>query len=71
MWGRSRPHRHPMQLLPQLYGVGATALWCELATYGLLLLVGAIFPLRASPEDEMGGSTSRCTAKRFSDCISI
>jgi len=46
---------HPMQLLTQLYGVVATALWCGLATYGLLKLVGAVFPLRASPEDEMAG----------------
>ncbi len=46
---------HPMQLLTQLYGVAATALWCGVATYGLLRLVGAIFPLRASPEDEMVG----------------
>ena len=43
-----------MQLLTQLYGVGATTLWCGLATYGLRL-VGAIFPLRASPKDEMAG----------------
>jgi Amt family ammonium transporter len=46
---------HPMQLLIQLYGVAATALWCGLATYALLRLVGAVFPLRASPEDEMAG----------------
>ncbi|HEY1541524.1 MAG TPA: ammonium transporter [Xanthobacteraceae bacterium] len=46
---------HPMQLLIQLYGVVATALWCGIATWGLLRLVGAIFPLRASPEDEMIG----------------
>jgi Amt family ammonium transporter len=46
---------HPMQLLTQLYGVAATALWCGLATWGLLRLVGAVFPLRASPEDEMAG----------------
>jgi Amt family ammonium transporter len=46
---------HPVQLLIQLYGVAATALWCGLATYALLRLVGAVFPLRASPEDEMAG----------------
>ncbi|HLH88226.1 MAG TPA: ammonium transporter [Xanthobacteraceae bacterium] len=46
---------HPMQLLIQLFGVVATALWCGLATYGLLRLVGVVFPLRASPEDEMAG----------------
>jgi Amt family ammonium transporter len=46
---------HPMQLLIQLFGVVVTALWCGLATYGLLRLVGVVFPLRASPEDEMAG----------------
>jgi len=46
---------YPMQLLIQLVGVVATALWCGIATYGLLRLVGAIFPLRASPEDEVIG----------------
>jgi Amt family ammonium transporter len=46
---------HPMQLVSQIYGVGATALWCGIATYVLLRLVGAVFPLRASPEDEMAG----------------
>jgi ammonium transporter, Amt family len=46
---------HPMQLLIQLFGVVVTALWCGIATYGLLRLVGVVFPLRASPEDEMAG----------------
>jgi ammonia channel protein AmtB len=46
---------NPMQLLTQLYGVAITALWCGLATYGLLRLVGFFSPLRASPEDEMAG----------------
>jgi ammonium transporter, Amt family len=46
---------HPMQLLTQLYGVAATTLWCGLATWALLRLVGAVFPPRVSPEDEMAG----------------
>jgi Amt family ammonium transporter len=46
---------NPMQFLIQVYGVGVTALWCGLATWGLLRLVGSVFPLRASPEDEMAG----------------
>jgi Amt family ammonium transporter len=46
---------HPLQLAIQLLGVAATALWCGVATWGLLRLVGAVFPLRASPEDEMIG----------------
>jgi ammonium transporter, Amt family len=44
-----------MQLLIQLMGVVVTALWCGAATWVLLRVVGAIFPLRASPEDEMAG----------------
>jgi ammonium transporter, Amt family len=46
---------HPQQVAIQIFGVAATALWCGAATYGLLRLVGAIFPLRASPEDELAG----------------
>ena len=46
---------HPQQLLTQLYGVAVTALWCGVATFALLRLVGIVFPLRASPEDEMAG----------------
>ena len=46
---------HPQQLLTQLYGVAVTAVWCGVATFALLRLVGVIFPLRASPEDEMAG----------------
>jgi len=46
---------HPMQLLIQFMGVVVTALWCGIATWVLLRVVGAVFPLRASPEDEMAG----------------
>ena len=45
----------PHQLLTQLYGVVATAAWCGIATWALLRLVGAVFPLRASAEDELAG----------------
>jgi Amt family ammonium transporter len=43
---------HPQQLLTQRYGVAVTALWCGVATFALLRLVGVVSPLRASPEDE-------------------
>jgi Amt family ammonium transporter len=46
---------HPHQLLVQFYGVAATAAWSGIATFVLLRLVGFIFPLRASPEDEIAG----------------
>jgi len=46
---------HPEQLLTQLYGVAATAAWCGIATFALLRLVGMIFPLRTSVEDEIAG----------------
>jgi Amt family ammonium transporter len=46
---------NPHQLLIQLYGVAATAAWCGIATWVLLRLVGVVFPLRASPEDELAG----------------
>jgi Amt family ammonium transporter len=46
---------HPQQVLTQLYGVVVTAAWCGIATFVLLRLVGLVFPLRASAEDEMAG----------------
>jgi Amt family ammonium transporter len=46
---------NPKQLLIQLVGVAATALWCGIATFVLLRLVGLVFPLRASVEDEVVG----------------
>jgi Amt family ammonium transporter len=46
---------NPGQLLTQLYGVLATAAWCGIATFVLLRLVGLVFPLRASVEDEVMG----------------
>src|SRR5262249_4704774 len=46
---------HPAQLLTQLYGVLATAVWCGVATFLLLRFVGLVFPLRASAEDEVVG----------------
>ena len=36
-------------------GVLATAAWCGFATFVLLRLVGLVFPLRASDEDEVVG----------------
>ncbi len=46
---------NPGQLLTQAYGVLATAAWCGIATLLLLRLVGLVFPLRASVEDEVMG----------------
>ncbi len=46
---------NPGQLLTQVYGVLATAAWCGVATFVLLRLVGLVFPLRASAEDEVMG----------------
>ena len=46
---------NPKQLLIQLVGVLATAAWCGIATFVLLRLVGLVFPLRASVEDEVVG----------------
>jgi Amt family ammonium transporter len=46
---------NPKQLLIQLVGVLATAAWCAIATFVLLRLVGLVFPLRASVEDEVVG----------------
>jgi Amt family ammonium transporter len=46
---------NPGQLLTQVYGVLATAAWCGIATSVLLRLVGLMFPLRASAEDEVVG----------------
>jgi Amt family ammonium transporter len=46
---------NPKQLLIQLAGVAATAVWCGIATFVLLRLVALVFPLRVMPEDEMSG----------------
>jgi Amt family ammonium transporter len=46
---------NPKQLLIQLFGVVATAVWCGIATFVLLRLVALVFPLRASVEDEVIG----------------
>jgi Amt family ammonium transporter len=46
---------NPHQLLVQVYGVAATGAWSAIATFVLLRLVGVVFPLRASPEDELAG----------------
>jgi Amt family ammonium transporter len=46
---------NPYQVLVQLYGIVATALWCAVGTYVLLKLVAALVPLRATPEDELIG----------------
>jgi ammonium transporter, Amt family len=46
---------NPRQLLLQAYGVAATAVWCGALTWLLLKVVGALMPLRASPDDERVG----------------
>jgi Amt family ammonium transporter len=43
------------QLLTQLLGALATAIWCGVATFLLLKLVNAVAPLRASVEQETEG----------------
>jgi Amt family ammonium transporter len=43
------------QLLTQLLGAVATAIWCGVATFLLLKLVNAVAPLRASAEQETEG----------------
>jgi ammonium transporter, Amt family len=39
----------------QAEAIAVTALWCGVATFALLRLVGIVFPLRVSPKDEMAG----------------
>jgi Amt family ammonium transporter len=46
---------NPHLLLIQLFGIAATAAWWGIATWVLLRLVGVVFPLRASLEDELAG----------------
>jgi Amt family ammonium transporter len=46
---------NPRQFLIQLFGVVATGAWSAIGTLVLLKLVDRVFPLRASPEDELAG----------------
>ena len=46
---------NPKQLLIQLYGVVATALWCGVATFVILKVVDLLAPLRVTTEDERVG----------------
>ncbi len=46
---------HPQQLLLQLYAILATLLWSGVLTYGILKAIGALVPLRVSPQSEMEG----------------
>jgi Amt family ammonium transporter len=43
------------QFVVQLTGAVATVLWCGLATFGLLKLVGVLTPLRVNEDDERQG----------------
>ncbi|NNC71855.1 MAG: ammonium transporter [Sphingomonadaceae bacterium] len=43
------------QLVTQLTGIGAVALWSAFATAALAWLVGIVFPMRATEEDEHNG----------------
>jgi ammonium transporter, Amt family len=46
---------HPMQVLTQLYGIVVTIAWSGGITMGLLKIVSALTPLRASQEEEREG----------------
>jgi Amt family ammonium transporter len=46
---------NPQQVLVQIYGVVATALWAGIGTYVLLKIVGALVGLRVSEEVERSG----------------
>src|SRR5262245_42412056 len=46
---------NPRQVLIQLYGVVATALWCGVMTFVLLKVVGLLTPLRVTREHEIAG----------------
>ena len=46
---------NPGQVLIQLYGVVAVALWCGVLTYLLLKVIGFLLPLRVSEQQEIEG----------------
>jgi ammonium transporter, Amt family len=46
---------NPGQVLVQLAGIGASALWCAVATFTILKVVNALAPLRVSQESEIMG----------------
>ena len=46
---------NPRQLLIQAYGVLATIVWCAVATFVLVKVIGLLTPLRVKPEDEQAG----------------
>jgi len=46
---------HPVQVLTQLFGIVVTIAWSGGVTLILLKIVGALTPLRASPEEELEG----------------
>ncbi len=46
---------NPGQVLVQLAGIGASALWCAVATFAILKVVNALAPLRVSQESEIMG----------------
>jgi Amt family ammonium transporter len=46
---------NPGQVLIQLAGIGASALWCAVATFVILKVVNALAPLRVSQESEIMG----------------
>jgi Amt family ammonium transporter len=46
---------NPNQVLIQIYGVAATLVWSAVMTFVVLKVVGAIVPLRVSPQSEIEG----------------
>jgi Amt family ammonium transporter len=46
---------NPRQVLVQAYGVLVTVVWSGAGTLMLLKIIGAVVPLRVSPEDEQAG----------------
>jgi len=43
------------QFMVQLLGAGATVVWCAIATFVLLRIIGVVTPLRAEEDDERQG----------------
>jgi Amt family ammonium transporter len=46
---------NPWQVVVQAYGVLVTVVWSGVGTLMLLKIIGAVVPLRVSPEDEQAG----------------
>jgi Amt family ammonium transporter len=46
---------NPGQIIPQLYGIAVTIVWCGAVTFILLKLVGVFVPLRVSAQSEGEG----------------